>query len=529
MADRKLFHDSVVPLLAQFGLAQGLIHQDEKPHDPSARLRLLFSLTGEDGALAELEGKVAAGETVSADELRSYGPSQAAVDALTQWLPQNGYEVEKVTEDGSAVYASAALSEIEGTLQVDMRAVTREGMTYAAASGPPSLPREVAEEVEAIIGLQPYRQAHKHLRYGPLPGREGVAGLTASLSRPNGYLVADLLGAYDASGVSATGAGQTIAILIDTFPEDADTEAFWEANGLPKDLSRVTKINVSGAQLPPISGEESLDLQWASGIASGADVHIYASGGLDFVSLDAGIDRILEDAMTTPSLRQLSMSLGLGELYFGAASAEIRTQHKKFVKLAALGINVFVSSGDAGSNPDQTGHSATGPTQAEYESSDPSVIGVGGTTLRLDAQGAVSSETAWSMSGGGKSVVFPRPAWQTGAGVPGGSQRLVPDVACAADPATGGMVFINGNPQAVGGTSWSAPVWAGFCARINESRVNAGKAPLAFLAPQLYPLVGSAAFRDITSGSNGAYAAGVGYDLVTGLGSPMVTALIAAL
>jgi kumamolisin len=529
MAERKLFHDSVVPLLAQFGLAQGLIHQDEKPHDPSARLPLLFSLTGEDRALAELERKVVAGETVSPDELRSYGPSQSSVEALTRWLPQNGYEVERVTEDGTAVYATAALSDIEQTLHVDMRAVTKEGMTYAAASGPPSLPAEVAQDVEAIIGLQPYRQAHKHLRHGPPPGREGVAGLTASVSRPNGYLVADLLGAYDAGGVAATGAGQTIAILIDTFPEDADTQAFWKANNLPEDLSRVTKINVSGSPLPPISGEESLDLQWASGIASGANVHVYASGGLDFVSLDAGIDRILDDAMTTPGLRQMSMSLGLGELFFGAASAEIQTQHKKFVKLAALGVNVFVSSGDAGSNPDQTGHSATGPTQAEYEASDPMVVGVGGTTLRLDAHGAVTSETAWSMSGGGKSVVFPRPTWQTGAGVPGGSQRLVPDVACAADPATGGMVFINGTPQAVGGTSWSAPVWAGFCARINESRTSAGKAPLAFLPPQLYPLLGRPAFRDITSGSNGAYAAGVGYDLVTGLGSPQVAALISAL
>ena len=529
MADRKLFGDSVVPLVAQFGLAQGLIHQDAKPHDSSARLRLLFALTGEDTALTELESKVAAGETVSAGELRSYGPSQASVDALGQWLSENGYEVEKVTEDGSGVYASAALSEIESTLQVDMRAVTKEGMTYAAASGAPSLPAEVAGEVEAIIGLQPYRQAHKHLRHGPLPGREGVAGVTASASRPTGYLVADLLGAYDATGVTATGSGQTIAILIDTFPEDSDTQAFWAANGLSQDLSRVTKINVSGSQLGPISGEESLDVQWTSGIASGADVRVYASGGLDFVSLDAGIDRILSDAMTTPSLRQMSMSLGLGELFFGAASAEIRTQHKKFVKLAALGVNVFVSSGDAGSNPDQTGHSATGPTQAEYEASDPMVVGVGGTTLRLDAHGAVESETAWSMSGGGKSVVFPRPAWQTGAGVPGGSQRLVPDVAAAADPQTGGMVFISGTPQSVGGTSWSAPVWAGFCARINESRVSAGKAPLAFLPPQIYPLLGSAAFRDITSGSNGAYAAGVGYDLVTGLGSPMVAALIAAL
>lgn len=530
MADRKVFYDSVAPLPAQAGLTNGLILHGDKPHDMDARLQLLFSLKGSDAAEAELEAKVQAGETVSADDLTTrYGPSPASVDALTGWLKDSGFEIEKVTPDGSGVYASAPLSTIEKALQVDMRAVTKDGMTYAAASGPPSLPSDVAQDVDAIIGLQPYRQARKHLRYGPLPGREGVAGEIASINRPNGYLVADLLGAYDAASVAATGAGQTIAILIDTFPNDADTQAFWQANGLPNDLSRITKINVSGATLPPISGEESLDTQWSSGIASGADVHVYASGALDFVSLDAGIDRIVEDASTTPSLRQMSMSLGLGELYFGSASAEIRTQHQKFLRLAAIGVNVFVSSGDAGSNPDQTGHSATGPTQAEYESSDPSVIGVGGTTLRLDAQGSVTSETGWSMGGGGKSVVFARPAWQTGDRMPAGTQRLVPDVACAADPATGGMVVIDGTPQPVGGTSWAAPVWAAFCARINDSRVSAGKAPLGFLGPLLYPLGGSAAFRDITSGSNGAYSAGPGYDLVTGLGSPMVAALISSL
>lgn len=530
MADRKVFYDSVVPLPEQAGLTDGLIHHGEKPHDMNARLRLLFSLKGDDDAQAELETKVAAGETVSADDLTTrYAPSQASVDTLTRWLKDNGFDIDTVTPDGSGVYASAPLSTIETALHVDMRAVTKEGMTYAAASGPPSLPADVAQGVEAIIGLQPYRQARKHLRYGPLPGREGVAGETASISRPNGYLVADLLGAYDASGVTATGVGQTIAILIDTLPADADTQAFWQANGLPDDLSRVTKIDLSSGTLPPISGEESLDTQWSSGIASGADVHVYASGALDFVSLDAGIDRIIADASSTPSLRQMSMSLGLGELYFGSASAEIRTQHQKFLRLAALGVNVFVSSGDAGSNPDQTGHSSTGPTQAEYEASDPSVIGVGGTTLRLDANGAVTSETAWSGSGGGKSVVFPRPAWQTGDGVPAGAQRLVPDVACAADPATGGMVFINGTPQPVGGTSWAAPVWAAFCARINESRGSAGKPPLGYLAPSLYPLGSGGAFRDIVSGSNGAYSAGPGYDLVTGLGTPMLASLITAL
>jgi kumamolisin len=52
---------------------------------------------------------------------------------------------------------------------------------------------------------------------------------------------------------------------------------------------------------------------------------------------------------------------------------------------------------------------------------------------------------------------------------------------------------------------------------------------LAFLNPLLYPLGGSAAFHDITSGGNGAYHAGVGYDLVTGLGSPNLAALVGSL
>jgi kumamolisin len=138
----------------------------------------------------------------------------------------------------------------------------------------------------------------------------------------------------------------------------------------------------------------------------------------------------------------------------------------------------------------------------------------------------VTSETAWTGSGGGVSSLFARPAWQTGPGVPAGDKRLVPDVSAAADPNTGALVILHGHDNQIGGTSWSAPVWAGICALLNEARVTAGKPAHGYLAPLLYPLAGTDCFRDITSGSNGAYRSAAGYDQVTGLGSPHVGNLI---
>jgi kumamolisin len=227
-------------------------------------------------------------------------------------------------------------------------------------------------------------------------------------------------------------------------------------------------------------------------------------------------------------MKQLSISLGLGETFM--AKDEVTTQHQKFLRLAAAGVNVFVSSGDAGSNPDDTGHSSTGPTQAEYESSDTAVIGVGGTSLTLGSNGAVTREKAWAGSGGGKSISFThRPSWQKGAGVPAGNQRLVPDVSIAADPNKGAFLVLHGKQLGIGGTSWSAPVWAGICALLNEARANAGKPSAPFLNPHIYPLMGTSSFRDIQSGSNGAFSAGPGYDLVTGIGVPNVKQLIGAL
>jgi kumamolisin len=538
MADRKMFHDSVVAIPIESGPAPGgLMVQPAAAENRNEVMTLHFSLALPAAAAADLEAKVAKGETVPVDALhRDYGAKQGDVDALVAWLKTQGYAIKLVSPDRTSVYATAPVGTIEKSLAVNMVRVNLNGFTYTAARNAPSLPADVGEAVQAIGGLQPFRQAHKHGKRRP-PRHDNRCGLVSSAGvapapTPNianapPYLASEVRKAYNADGLGVTGSGQTIAILIDTFPADADLQEFWKQNNLPVTLAQIEKINVKGGQTPAPEGEETLDVEWSSGMAPGAKIRIYATGSLNFVDLDFALDQILADVPTQPGMRQLSISLGLGETFLNGPGGEVATEHQKFLKLAAAGVNVFVSTGDAGSNPDQTGHSATGPTQVEYQSSDPCVIGVGGTSLKLTPQGQVASESGWTSGGGGKSQLFPRPSWQTAPGV-SGTRRLLPDVSVTADPDEGAFVVLNGKVQQFGGTSWSAPVWAGFCALINEARVKAGKQPLPFLNPLIYPLRATC-FRDIQSGSNGAFHAVSGYDLVTGLGVPNVQALIQAL
>jgi kumamolisin len=557
MAARKVFEDSVTPLPDEPGpTPRGLLVQAAAPDTREEEMTVLFSLEIPPDDEKDLEERVARGEVVPAEELQKrYAPDAGDREKLVKWLKAQNFDVTEVSSDGTSVYARASVDRIEKSLGVHMVRVTKDGVTYTAAKNAPSLPANVAKSVHAIIGLQPFRQARKQSRMcmlhnlnlmsladslGAANGKRGGTGGRAKSAKPAAgkqarvantppYLVSEVLKAYGAQGLNVTGKGQTVAILIDTVPVASDLKAFWKANNLPGTISRIETVNVNGGQLPPAEGEETLDVSWASGIAPDAKVRVYASGSLQFVDLDRALDRIIADLPSRPGMRQLSISLGLGEQFMGGPNGEVRTQHAKFLRLAAAGVNVFVSSGDAGSRPDVSGHSASGPTQAEYESSDSSVVSVGGTTLKLTSAGDVAGEVGWTGSGGGKSIFFSRPVWQTGSGVPDGGERLVPDVSLAADPNTGAFLVLNGRPLGIGGTSWSAPVWAGFCALMNEAREKAGKAFLPFLNPLIYPLMGTACFRDIKGGTNGDFTAGPGHDLVTGIGVPDVGQLTKAL
>ena len=403
---------------------------------------------------AQLQARVARGETISPEEMASaYLPLPEHYASLEKWLQAEGFTI--VQEDSSrlSIFVRGTLSQIEKSLQTKVVGVTVRGTRYSTASTAPSLPASLAAPVLGINGLQPYHRLHKHAIVRPAAATAGVT-----------YKINDILTTYDAKSSGVTGKNQTIAILIDTTPSTSDVTSFWTANGVAQTTANVTTINVNNATLPAVSGEETLDVEWSSGIAPGAKIRVYATGTLDDTSLDKGLARIISDVGTDPTIRQLSISLGEGETF--ESSSQLTTDAQYFATLAGKGVSVFVSSGDGGSTPDDTGegNEDTGPLQVEYYSSDPSVTGVGGTTLRVTAADVRSSETAWSGSGGGVSIQFAKPAWQTGKGVPTGTKRFVPDVAMPADPNTGAYVFLQGSAQTIGGTSWAAPTWAGFCA-----------------------------------------------------------------
>ena len=225
----------------------------------------------------------------------------------------------------------------------------------------------------------------------------------------------------------------------------------------------------------------------------------------------------------------ISISWGQSE---DSWTAQARTAlDQALADAAALGVTVCVAAGDNGSSDGQ----ASG-NHVDFPASSPNALGCGGTSLVADpTTGAVSSETVWNdgssggATGGGVSDVFAQPSWQATAGVPasgGHTGRGVPDVAGDADPQTGYQILVDGQQQVVGGTSAVAPLWAGLVARLAQA---AGQ-PFGLIQPALYagagPGVDVAGFTDITSGNNGSYSAGPGWDACTGLGSPDGTALL---
>ncbi len=497
----------------------------------SSTLRLHFGLATRN--IEELQIRIAKGERISPSELAAkYSGDPVRANKLVQWLTQQGFRSIETSVDHTSVYATATVAQIEKSLSVTMKSVTYQGETRPAAMTAPALPRDIGDAVVAIDGLQPWVRAIKHrlLQY-----KSASTTMASGRTPTAAYKVYDILRAYNAHGLEiagkgrVTGKGQTIAILIDRFPLMSDVSSFWRKNGLAVSPEQIQLINVqgSGAPLPPPQHEEALDVQWSSGIAPGATIRVYAAGTLFYPDLDKALDRILADAQKPGGPQHLSISLGSREDL--VSPDELKVRAAKFLKLAALGVNTFVSSGDDGSNPARNGPGRSSESHVEYYASDPWVIAVGGTTLQFDAQSnTVVSETGWDGSGGGISKALPQPAWQASAWTEK-QFRLVPDVSSVADVRPGGFVMLNGKETTYGGTSWSAPMWAGFSALIAEAREKQGKPRLGFLAPVLYNLPRGVGLRDITSGSNGAYQAGPGWDPVTGLGVPDVKALIETL
>jgi kumamolisin len=447
---------------------------------------------------------------------------------VSHWLTSEGFSIVRQDDNHLAVFAQGTVAQIQAAFQTTFARVTSEGSDYTSAVSAPSVPTTISSLIIGINGLQPHILMHKHL----------VAKSSLTGTNPP-YLPSQIAQAYNASPLyssSITGAGQTIAIAIDTFPKSSDLTSYWSTYGVNQSINNISFIQVVSGTLASPSGEETLDTEWASSIAPGAKVRVYAARTLTSSHLDRVYQQIYSDVINHPSygIHQMSMSYGGGETY--TTSSQVQTDDQYFAELASAGVTVFASSGDGGSTPGSgAAGDETGPLQVENPASDPNVTGVGGTSLTLNSNGSESTEVVWNNGsgapGGGTSIYFSRPSWQTGTGVPSGSYRLVPDIACPADPNYGAAVILNGSQVQYGGTSWSSPTWAGFCALLNQYRANAGLAALGQFQPYIYPLIGTSNFRDITSGSNatansnGLYSATTGYDEATGIGVPNIQLL----
>ncbi len=213
------------------------------------------------------------------------------------------------------------------------------------------------------------------------------------------------------------------------------------------------------------------------------------------------------------------MSWGAGE-YAGENSSDASFQ----TPAGHGGVTFVASSGDSGAPP-------------SYPAVSPNVLAVGGTTLNLDSSGNILSESGWSGSGGGLSALEPQPTYQKGVVTQSSTARANPDVAYDADPNTGFPVYdsytygTSAPWEQVGGTSDAAPQWAGLIAVADQGRALAGLGSLdgpSQTLPDLYALP-STDFHDITTGSNNEYSAQPGYDLVTGLGTPLANLIVPAL
>jgi kumamolisin len=475
---------------------------------------------------AELQRRIANGEIIPAEEMEAkYYPMAADYQMVVDWLAEKGLEIQPQTKYNLSIFARGSIAQLELAFGTKFARLRFDGNESSSALVPPSLPAAIAAQVLGINGLQPHLRPKGHSKI--------VSGSAQKLiNNIPPYTVKEISNAYNASGLGTNGAGQKIGIVIDTFPLATDLIQFWQGNGIAQSLNNIEKVQVVRGPLPSPSGEETVDVEWSSGMAPGAKVRVYATTDLAFVHLDQAYQAILNDLPGQPELHEVSLSFGLGELYM--STAQMQTDAQYFASLAARGVTILVSAGDGGSSPGLKGfEDDSGPVQVESPANDPSVTAIGGTSLYLDSTiGAVASESAWFYGGGGASTFFARPPWQTGAGIPAGNNRAVPDVASVADLNTGGYLIFDGQLETVGGTSWGAPVWAGVCAIINQARANLSEGPVGLLGSKIYVLNGSSSFRDVTTGSNGSrgvYNAGPSYDLCTGLGVPNVPSLVQAL
>ncbi|MBV8846993.1 MAG: Ig-like domain repeat protein [Bryobacterales bacterium] len=487
---------------------------------------------------------------------KRFGPSDADIAQIAAWLQNQGMKVTYVARGHEWIAFDATAAQAEAAFGTELHQYLVNGELHFANATAPSIPSALAGVVAGIRGLHDFRPHPRAIR-------KSVADYTSA----NGtHYVApnDIATIYDIAplyNAGIDGSGQKLAVAGQSNISLSDIEQFRSTFGLPANDPQV--VLVPGSRNPGIvSGdvdESHLDLEWAGAIARNAQIiYIYAPdvSTSEQYAIDQNIAPVLSESYG-----------GCEPETFPADATAMRSLAQQ---ANAQGVTWFAPSGDNGA---ADCNDAQNPGLAvDIPAAIPEVTGVGGTqfdegvgnywNVTNDATGASARsyipEAAWndsalegqpSASGGGASIFFAKPSWQTVAGVPNDNARHVPDIALNASPSHDAYITYSSGRQFVGGTSAGVPIYAAIATLLNQYLVGTGaqSAPgLGNINPNLYALYQAVpeAFHDVTTGNNivtvacpvrsrsgcaatpVGYSAGPGYDQVTGLGSVDAYALI---
>ena len=497
------------------------------PADPHERLEVTVLVRRQArAALAERLARLERGDRSAARLTREqfaqeHGASATDLQAVKDFASSEGLTVAQEHAGRRTLVLAGTVAQFERAFGVRLERFAHAAGTYRGRQGVIELPEELDGIVVAVLGLDDRPQARPHFRARRPSRRKHAALPPAATFTP--LQVADLYGFPP-----GTGAGECVALIeLGGGFRPADLQSYFKGLGLP--APEVTAVSVDHAKNSPTGspqgpdGEVMLDIEVVGAIVPQASIAVYFAPNTDAGFLDA-ITTAVHDTVRKPSV--LSISWGGAESSWTEQALD--AMNEALQAAATLGVTVCVAAGDDGSTDGVSG----GGNHVDFPASSPYALGCGGT--RLTAKGeAIASEVVWNdesssggAGGGGVSSVFALPLWQQHLQVTaaGGSrsalgQRGVPDVCGNADPQTGYDVRIDGSKTVVGGTSAVAPLWAGLITRLNAARTQSA----GYVNPQLYANPG--ALRDITQGNNGAFAAALGWDACTGLGSPDGTKL----
>ncbi len=475
-----------------------------------------------------------------------FGVSAGDTAQIEGWLQGHGMEVEEVTAGRRSIIFSGTAAQVQEAFHTPIHTYKIGDEVHHANAKDPEIPAALVQVVRGVVSLHDFHSQPTHgLVRKPSP--DFSSGGAYYLAPADFATIYDLGSLYQQS---INGSGQSVAIVARSNIKIADARQFRTFFGLP---ANDPQIIVNGAD-PGIwsSNEETeadLDVEWSGAVARSAAIKFVVSKSTN--SSD-GVDLSAQYIVNHNLAPVMSTSFGLCEAALGSSGNSFL--NSLWQQAAAEGITVFVSSGDsgaAGCDP-ASAASATHGRGVNGLCSTPYSICVGGTEFNdvsnptrywapSNSPGTQASalsyipEVIWNVSGpgqglwasgGGASLVYAKPSWQAGPGVPADGKRDVPDVALSSAGHDGYLIFQNGELYVVGGTSAASPSFAGVMALVvQNTAARQGNANVAFYSlASKQRAGGTSVFHDTTIGNNSVpgqtgFNAAVGYDQASGLGS----------